>query len=414
MPIHDAALSEDGSILAVAYSNVVTLWSPLDNMLQHTLPHPLQSSSRDGDDGDDGDDGNDGNDGENRDGDDDGGVRSVSFVGGSPLLVTTTDNDLYVWNLLTCDVLWELHGVQPLQVCCTSSTSSDWKESARIAVLTNHSSSKRVLLFNATKSTPIFSWSVPEDIAPMGIWFEAKSGHHRNAGTTTGGAASSACSLLLVSASVQLYQFHQNVSSSNGAGVDVSLLGADDSSSPLSNFQRMFGQRNAAQGSGNGGGLMLQEHLNNDHNMMLVDGPSHVVASISNLFDSFMKQSGGVDAVVAKSTAATTTMGVHKEATPNNAVADVANVAVVPSVPFFRPSVRVPAAQTSGVGFGAFDTASEEMLMEWFSKDGELLSSVAVPPTGSKSSTSKSKKRIASVSNASKKQSSRKSKRVKK
>ena len=126
-----------------------------------------------------------------------------------------------------------------------------------------------------------------------------------------------------------------------------------------------------------------------------------------------MKQSGGVDAVVAKSTAAATTMGVHHEATPNNAVADVANVAVVPSVPFFRPSVRVPAAQTSGKSFGAFDTASEEMLMEWFSKDGELLSSVAVP-TGSKSSTSKSKKRIASASKASKKQTSRRSKRVKK
>jgi NET1-associated nuclear protein 1 (U3 small nucleolar RNA-associated protein 17) len=366
MPITDATLSGDGSILAVAYSNIVTLWSPLDNMLQHTLPHPH--------------------------GKDDKGVTSVSFVGGSPLLVTTTDDDIYVWNLLTCDVIWELRGVKPLMVCCTSGTS--WKDTSRIALLTNHTSSKRVLLFNAMISTPIYSWSIPDGIKPMSVWFEAKSGG--------GHRSSESDSLLLVSENVQLYQLHQNSVSSSSTSTNATLLSGTQN---LSNFERMFGQRKGGvTGSGGSGGTFLHQH-HNDHDMVLVDGPSHVVASVSSLFDSFMRQSAGEDAVIVKSTRNQEEL-LEKYATPSATATAAVNT--------FSNSVAaqedIVVAQEEGMV--QFDTASEEMMLEWFSKDGELLepSSKKVLKKAALKSSSK-KKRVAADS---KKTTTRKSKRLRK
>ncbi|RUS16393.1 WD40-repeat-containing domain protein [Endogone sp. FLAS-F59071] len=72
---HHAAFSEDGSILAVAYGQIVTLWDPYTNTFQGVLVHPPENRA----------------------------VKRVEFLGrNSPFLVSVTQDHLYVWNLLTC------------------------------------------------------------------------------------------------------------------------------------------------------------------------------------------------------------------------------------------------------------------------------------------------------------------------
>jgi len=75
-----AALSEDGSVLAVAYGQVITLWDPFTLRLQATLVHPPPETP----------------------------VLYLHFVRHTHYLVAATATHLYVWDLLTLSVWWSL------------------------------------------------------------------------------------------------------------------------------------------------------------------------------------------------------------------------------------------------------------------------------------------------------------------
>jgi WD40 repeat protein len=81
MRLRDASFSVDGSILAVCYDETVTLWDPLTLVLKGQLTHnnPRQN------------------------------VERVTFVPGSPFIVTATSDRMYVWNLLTMSIWWSLN-----------------------------------------------------------------------------------------------------------------------------------------------------------------------------------------------------------------------------------------------------------------------------------------------------------------
>jgi NET1-associated nuclear protein 1 (U3 small nucleolar RNA-associated protein 17) len=104
MPASDAAVAPDGSLLAVVYDQVVTLWDPLTNTLQAglthaslTVPRIIPSS------------GADGNTADNTQGEQEASVRKVAFAGTDlPYLVSHTAHGLFVWNLLSCSVAWSL------------------------------------------------------------------------------------------------------------------------------------------------------------------------------------------------------------------------------------------------------------------------------------------------------------------
>lgn len=75
-----SAISSDGSLLAVAYAQMITLWNPFTNQLQQTLCHPPPDCP----------------------------VLKLAFIPKSHFLIATTRSHLYVWNLLTCSVWWML------------------------------------------------------------------------------------------------------------------------------------------------------------------------------------------------------------------------------------------------------------------------------------------------------------------
>ena len=77
-PTSSGAFSSDGSLLAVSYGQVLTLWDPYTLTLKHTLLHPSPSHP----------------------------IRFVAFLPNTPFLLTTTANAMYVWNLLTLSLWW--------------------------------------------------------------------------------------------------------------------------------------------------------------------------------------------------------------------------------------------------------------------------------------------------------------------
>lgn len=77
-PTSSGAFSSDGSLLAVSYGQVLTLWDPYTLTLKHTLLHPSPSHP----------------------------IRFVTFLPNTPFLLTTTANAMYVWNLLTLSLWW--------------------------------------------------------------------------------------------------------------------------------------------------------------------------------------------------------------------------------------------------------------------------------------------------------------------
>lgn len=69
-----ACFSDDGSMLAVAFGHILTIWDPTSNTIQGTLTLPPQPCH----------------------------IQRVAFLGSTPFIAVTTASHLYVWNLLTC------------------------------------------------------------------------------------------------------------------------------------------------------------------------------------------------------------------------------------------------------------------------------------------------------------------------
>ncbi|KAI1317106.1 hypothetical protein EDD11_008993 [Mortierella claussenii] len=75
---HCSGFSSDGSLLAVAYGQIITLWNPYLNTLQGVLTQPPETRP----------------------------VKHLVFIKNSPFLIAATKDHLYSWNLLTCSVWW--------------------------------------------------------------------------------------------------------------------------------------------------------------------------------------------------------------------------------------------------------------------------------------------------------------------
>lgn len=73
-----ASFAADGSMLAVSYGQIITLWNPYLNTLQGVLTQPPENRP----------------------------ITQMTFLQNSPFLIAATKDHLYSWNLLTCSVWW--------------------------------------------------------------------------------------------------------------------------------------------------------------------------------------------------------------------------------------------------------------------------------------------------------------------
>ena len=315
LAIRDASFSADASLLAVAYHNIVTLWSPTDNMLLHTLPHPYEetrtstaakTSS-----------GSPANVGK--------GVQTVQFVGGvtCPLLAVATARDIIVWDLLTLSVKWTVRNINPKVLSCTGrlghrplgTATSRELESAKLStsrdmlavVAAPSPLESRVLLFDATSPVPVQTWLIPSGVKPTGLWFEKSSelGSSRmvtdlNVDESRQDGHVRRPNLLLATSKVLLYQLTpSNITSSDLLESRLSRENAENTQNRAtignkSQFQKWFGVRQkSSEGHHSYRSRMAPASVAQDASRTLLDGPCHIVPSMSSLFDSFLSQSGG-------------------------------------------------------------------------------------------------------------------------
>ncbi|XP_070565659.1 WD repeat-containing protein 75-like [Ptychodera flava] len=125
LPAVKAAFSTDGSLLAVAFQQIITLWDPDLNDLKMVLsPLPINQAI----------------------------IRQMHFGNGasSQYLVVTSDNLLAVWNLLTCSVFWTVDVGADI-VSLVKDPSTDY-----FAAITK----TKVFVFKATEQEPKFTYRV--------------------------------------------------------------------------------------------------------------------------------------------------------------------------------------------------------------------------------------------------------------
>ncbi|XP_052259102.1 WD repeat-containing protein 75-like isoform X2 [Dreissena polymorpha] len=139
--------SDDGSLLAVVFGPCITLWEPDNNLLRHTLVSNTSSHC----------------------------VKHVMFGrhGCSQYLLSTTQNTLTVWSLITCGILWTVDiSVQ----CVAQDPLSD--------VVALFTANKDLFVFRPSDPTPLFSHVAVSKSAVASAAFipHTKKSHYR--GTT--------------------------------------------------------------------------------------------------------------------------------------------------------------------------------------------------------------------------------------
>ncbi|OQS03335.1 hypothetical protein THRCLA_04377 [Thraustotheca clavata] len=131
VPIGALAFSDDGSLLAVAYGPLLTLWDPQTNALRSVLSYPKDA------------------------------ISDLIFSGATtPYIVARTPSGIYVWSLLTCTIHWFYH----IPVSCMS-VDKDAKGQLVVGLTTNRKGNKdivgHVIVFSLDSPIPTAIYRLP-------------------------------------------------------------------------------------------------------------------------------------------------------------------------------------------------------------------------------------------------------------
>ena len=281
LPANAIAFAEDGSILAIAFGNNVTLWNPHTNTLLHVLPHQPNSER----------------------------LRHLGFLkGSSPFLVACSTKQVCVWNLLTLSLWWShtdlpqissfaLHPVEPrfaiglkLYGKTSAAPAGKQKEHTRkrrradvacsISSSTNNGDngvgpqpSGLVLSFNAHDRSPDTSQCMDHDSGIESLSFVKTadgSGKHRLLVCDTRGR------ILDTKASAKTTQ----------VGLNKAAAAASEQSAQ---FQSIFGASGRRGSASNHSTPSATSTVGSKKLAALLDSPSHIVAAPSTLFAALMQ-----------------------------------------------------------------------------------------------------------------------------
>ena len=128
-PVTAGAFSGDGSLLALAYSHIITLWTPMANSLKRTLVSYNTEP-----------------------------ITNIYFIGFSEYIVCTTANSLTVWNLLTCTIAWSYQA----SIVSLTADRVGLSTSNRFAVIIRSTTNNKhyCLLFDVASPTPLQIWDL--------------------------------------------------------------------------------------------------------------------------------------------------------------------------------------------------------------------------------------------------------------
>jgi NET1-associated nuclear protein 1 (U3 small nucleolar RNA-associated protein 17) len=278
-PVGALAFSTDGSILAAAFGQVVTLWEPFSNTLKSLLVHPPADES----------------------------VTRLGFVPDSPLLVAATDRTLYVWNILTAEVWWSYRAKVTSLAVENMSGGFVPSGQARFAILVNDlgegggkgKPSCFVVLFDANSPVPLHIWRLGTTAKSLVFLPRSRSSK-----------SDSNCTLLLVDSNCELYHLQED----NGADEDADEAidemdeeGADagDEDRPpgltpsvaATTFKKMFATTVIKQHGRSKHLQQQQQQWEEQQQAQILEesspffqSPSHLIPQVSSLYHSFMGQ----------------------------------------------------------------------------------------------------------------------------
>lgn len=152
------AFSPDGSLLAVGYDNMLTLWNPISNILLSEIYHPDSKA-----------------------------IKHINFIADTSYVITCTESRLFVWNVLDSSLLWSFEGnlaavaVHPTEsifavsVLASKIKIPPFQKHAKGQLKNKHS---YVVLFSANSPKPLYSWKMSADKIPVAMTFGKKDISH--------------------------------------------------------------------------------------------------------------------------------------------------------------------------------------------------------------------------------------------
>jgi NET1-associated nuclear protein 1 (U3 small nucleolar RNA-associated protein 17) len=140
LPARSCDFSHDGSLLAVSFQQIVTLWSPKTNGMMYVLAYPPPSEE----------------------------IRGVRFITMSSLLVAWSRTRLFVWDLLSLSLWWSfelnvthlaVHPTRPHFVVFSKNTKQSQKKSDKSSAKAT-APGGYLILFNANHPKPLCYWKI--------------------------------------------------------------------------------------------------------------------------------------------------------------------------------------------------------------------------------------------------------------
>lgn len=235
-PITAVAFANDGSLLAVAYSHLLTLWDVTTNALRHVI------SSADG-----------------------AAIRQVAFTGAtSPFVVLTTETQVQVWNLLNFELWWRY------EVPVESFVSVNVRKEQFLVLLKNDNKAEQylVLVFQPTSPVPVEMRSL--DVGAQGVW--SVHVHPKNG------------DLVILDGESNVWRIGDSSIDKNRRK-DAAVQSATETNA----MDAMFKRASQIAAGGNSKKLAANRQITPSGNSSaLFEAPAHVLPSMTALYRSFM------------------------------------------------------------------------------------------------------------------------------
>jgi len=253
-PCQDAAFSQDGSLLAVAYNQTITLWTPETNELRKTLTLPFPDEQ----------------------------VKSIKFGNNSSsqYLISITNQYVTVWNLLSCSVCWSVEA----PVTCLA---TDPQTNLFCAFVAFNKNKSHLYIFDPASPRPV---AVQEKVAKKtDVVCAAFDPETSVSNTQEGNAKMSKLYFLTKNQELFTLDIADATSEENNA---TSQLPVADPSVKQSEFLKIFGQPAASKDeptSASRAGKSVKGTPSVAVVKQMMQTPSHVLPSVRSLCSSFLQ-----------------------------------------------------------------------------------------------------------------------------
>ncbi|KAG0031342.1 hypothetical protein BGZ81_001370 [Podila clonocystis] len=271
---HCAGFSSDGSLLAIAYGQIITLWNPYLNTLHGVLTQPPETRP----------------------------VTRLTFLKNSPFLIAATRDHLYSWNLLTCSVWWS-YQIRVEQLVASQTNSNFMITCTDPAKAMGGSTDRRIIVFRPTSPTPVQIETVARKVRAVTFMPD-----HTSSSSSTSTVISKEVSDAVEPILIMNYGFDLEVLGGRSAEElkrESDELARENAAAALEAEKQktlvtdIFGsasteaaakalaqQQKRERKEASRGSVSKKNMVRNP----LFDAPSHVMAPVSSLFEAFMGQ----------------------------------------------------------------------------------------------------------------------------